>query len=419
MIRQNILLFAFGLNGLAVVLAGLRILGPVAAAITHQVGSLLVLLNAIRLLGFERWEQLAVVRASGRVVTYCRACRPSAGFDWSWSHRRGLSRALVLTSVGLYLVSGVTVIGPGEIGLLRRFGRHVPPALGPGLYLRWPAPVERVTKVEPDVVRLARVGPSPVPGQRGPVAWNAAHGALRDESALFFTGDENLVELAGVVEYRLTEGGAAALVFGVASVDASVEAAAEGAFREAVGRTPLEDILVAGRRGFEAEVEARLRRRLAETGLGVAVDRVRVTDAHPPREVVPAYRDVSAAVSDAARYRNEAEAYGAEQRWSGRAEAQARRDAASARGHALASRAEGDRRAFLARASAHAGRAELDEFRLLWDTFAAAYAGRPKFILDPKAGGRRHVWMGDVEGLGPAKPEAQAPPAPVLMEPDD
>ncbi len=70
--------------------------------------------------------------------------------------------------------------------------------------------MERVTKVEPDAVRIARVGPSPARrGRRGPVAWNAVHGAVRDESALFFTGDENLVELAGVVEYRLTEAGAA------------------------------------------------------------------------------------------------------------------------------------------------------------------------------------------------------------------
>ena len=52
-IRQNILVFAFGVNGVAVALAGLRLMGPVAAAIFHQVGSLLVLLNAIRLLGFE------------------------------------------------------------------------------------------------------------------------------------------------------------------------------------------------------------------------------------------------------------------------------------------------------------------------------------------------------------------------------
>ena len=38
-------------------------MGPVAAAIVHQIGSLLVLLNAIRLLGFERWHTYGFVRA--------------------------------------------------------------------------------------------------------------------------------------------------------------------------------------------------------------------------------------------------------------------------------------------------------------------------------------------------------------------
>jgi len=55
------------------------------------------------------------------------------------------------------------------------------------------------------MVRVARIG---LAGQASPaavpVAWNATHGARRDESALFLTGDENLVELSGVVEYRYT-----------------------------------------------------------------------------------------------------------------------------------------------------------------------------------------------------------------------
>ncbi len=419
-IRQNILIFAFGLNGLAILLAGLRVLGPVSAAILHQVGSLLVLLNAIRLLGFERWGQLGVVRASGRLVTYCRSCRPSSGFDWAWNHRRGLSRAFAVLALIGYLGSGLVVIGPNEVGLLQRFGRYQPPRLGPGLHLRFPAPIEKVTRVEPDLIRLARVGPAgPSADARGPVAWSASHGARRDESALFFTGDENLVELAGVVEYRLTEEGVAALIFEVKSIDSGVASAAEGAFRETVGRTPLEDILAEGRRRFESEVEATLKGRLAATGLPVAVDRVRVTDAHPPREVVPAYRDVSAAVSDAARYLNEAEAYAAQQRWSARAEAKAKRDTANALGHRLKTRAEGDRQSFLARISAHTDQPDLTEFRMLWDTMGLAYAGRPKLILDPRAGGRRHVWLADPTALGLARPVATPPQPPVLMEPED
>lgn len=419
-IHQNILFFAFGLNAVAVLLAGLRVLGPVAAAILHQIGSLFVLLNAIRLLGFERWETFGVVRHGSRFLTYCRTCRPSSGFDWAWDHRRGLIR-MASIALGLgYLFSGMTRIEPGEIGLLQTFGRSHETPLEPGLHLRWPWPIERVTPLAPDLVRVARVGLSGPAASReaGAVAWNASHGDRREASALFFTGDENLVELAAVVEYRLTRTGASDLIFGVTSIDENVAATAEGVFRESVGKTPLEAILATGRRDFEAEVESALRGRLASTGLKVALERVRIIDAHPPREVVPAYRDVSAAVSDAERYRNEAEAYAAEQRWQGKAEAQARRDLAAATASRRVNRSQGDRAAFSALASAHSIRPDLTEFRLLWDTFASAYTGRPKLVLDPKAGGRRHVFMVDAEQLGIARAVQPQIPVPI-REPED
>jgi Cu+-exporting ATPase len=419
-IRQNIVVFAFGLNGLAIVLAAFRVLGPVAAAITHQIGSLLVLLNAIRLLGFERWQHLAPVRAAGQIVDACRRCRPSSLSTWAWIHRRGVLRAGAVAALLIYLGSGIAVIGPDQVGVLRRWGRFQPPLLGPGLHLRLPVPIETVTTVEPDLVRVARIGPAgPSANSRGPIAWNASHGARRDEAALFFTGDENLVELAGVVEYRYTDAAVADLLFGVSNVEPGVAAAAEGVFRESVGRTPLEDLLVADRRGFEAGVSRRLQARLDAAGLRVKIDRVRVVDAHPPREVVPAYRDAAAAVSDAERYRNEAEAYAAEQHWSALAEAQGRRDAAATRAAQLQARARGEQLAFLARLSAHAARPDLTEFRLLWETLGVAFADRPKLILDPHAGGRRHVWLADPDRLGLGRALLQAPAESVGPEPED
>jgi Cu+-exporting ATPase len=417
-IRQNILVFAFGLNGVAVLLAGLRVLGPVAAAILHQVGSLLVLLNAIRLLGFETWGRLPGVRAASRAIAACRSCRPAEAGAWAWRRRR----ALLGTTAGLcllaYLASGVVLIGPGEVGVLQRWGRFRPPLLGPGLHVRWPSPCESVTIIEPDTVRVARVGLAGPASSAGPIAWNATHGARRDDSALFFTGDEGLVELAAVVEYRYTEAGVPALLFGASGVEPLVESCAEGVFREAVGRTPLESILVAGRRDFEREVEASLAARLAAMDLLVAVDRARVVDAHPPREVVPAYRDVSAAVSDAERYRNDAEAFASERRWSALADADAVRESARAAAHQLESRAGGDARAFLARQSAHAVDPELTEFRLLREEIGGAFAGRPKLILDPRAAGRRHLWLADPDGIGSRRP-GRAPPAAREAEPDD
>ncbi len=106
-IRQNILLFAFGLNGVAVLLAGFRILGPVAAAILHQVGSLLVLLNALRILGFERWHTLGIIRRVVPVVSACRRCRPSVLFDGLWDRRRAVVRAAIA-------VCGVGLSGLGD-----------------------------------------------------------------------------------------------------------------------------------------------------------------------------------------------------------------------------------------------------------------------------------------------------------------
>jgi Cu+-exporting ATPase len=419
-IRQNILVFAFGLNGLAIVLAAFRVLGPVAAAITHQIGSLLVLLNAIRLLGFERWGQLGPVRVAGQILDTCRRCRPSDLSSWAWTRRRALLRAGAVAAVLAYLGSGITMIGPDQVGVLRRWGRYQEPLLEPGLHVRLPVPIETVAKVEPELVRVARIGPAaPAPTVRGPIAWNATHGARRDEAALFFTGDENLVELAGVVEYRYSAAAAAALLFGTATVEPTVAAMSEGVFRESVGRTALEDLLVADRRGFEAEVQKRLQARLEAAGLKVRIDRVRVVDAHPPREVVPAYRDAAAAVSDAERYRNEALAYAAEQHWSALAEAQGRRDAAATRAAQLKGRAQGEQLAFLARLSAHSARPDLTEFRLLWDTLATAYADRPKLILDPKAGGHRHVWLADPDRLGLGRALLQAPADSVGPEPED
>ena len=61
-------------------------------------------------------------------------------------------------------------------------------------------------------------------------------------------------------------------------------------------------------------------------------------------------------------------------------------------------------------------RPHLENFRLLWDTLGVAFGGRPKLILDPRAGGRRHVWLADPEKQGLSRAIAPAPP---VTEPED
>jgi Cu+-exporting ATPase len=394
-------------------------LGPVAAAIVHQVGSLLVLLSAIRILGFERWHELPFVRAGGKLTAALARFRPEAAAGWLWRRRRFLARVAVTIAALAYLGSGTLVIGPGQAGVLRRFGRYRPPLLRPGLHIRFPAPIESVNVVEPDRSRQARIGlTASTAGASRPVSWNTAHAARRDESALFFTGDENLIELAGVVDYRFTEAGLPGLLFGVAEIENAVTAAAEGVFREVIGRTSLEALLVSRRHELEVELARRLQVRLDVSGVGVSVDRVRVVDAHPPREVVPAYRDVSAAVSDAERSLNQARAAAAETHWSALAEAETTRDLAKAQAARLVNRAQGEKRSFLAKSAAHGEAPALAEFRLLCDTLAKILPGRSKLILDSRAAGRRHLWIADPDQLSPVLGRSLEPaPAPVATEP--
>ena len=110
-------------------------------------------------------------------------------------------------------------------------------------------------------------------------------------------------------------------------------------------------------------------------------------------------------------YRNEAEAYAAEQSLQASAGAQSIRDKGAGKADQVHARAEGESTAFLARQLAHAEHPDLSAFRLLWRTLGTALAGRPKLLLNPRIKGRRHVWMADPTTLGAGKFES-LPPSP-------
>src|ERR671924_63755 len=61
---------------------------------------------------------------------------------------------LLLCIVLLWLATGVYTVGPGEQGVVRRFGKEVA-RTGPGLRYHWPRPIERVD-VDPCVPLLCQ-----------------------------------------------------------------------------------------------------------------------------------------------------------------------------------------------------------------------------------------------------------------------
>ncbi|HEV3163624.1 MAG TPA: cation-translocating P-type ATPase family protein [Isosphaeraceae bacterium] len=420
-IRQNIIGFAFGLNAVAMSSAALGVLGPVPAAILHQAGSLLVLLNAMRLLGFGGWANLAPVRGLRPLGSSIR--RLDDHLDPGPVLDRLLRRWKTLLAVGaaalllLYATWGWTAIGPDEIGLVRQQGRYVG-QLGPGLHLRWPPPFERVDRLRPGLVRSVQLGfRSEVPDvSAGAVRWESSHdrgaAARRVDEALLMTGDGQLVELAASAQYHLDPDADAlrAYAFGAADADGALRPLAESAVRAIVGQRPMMDLLTAHRHEAERAATSLLQARADAYRLGIVITAVSFQEVHPPLAVVDAYRDVSRAESERQRRVNEGRTYQAERIALAKGLAVATTERAEADRQGRVTRASGEVDAFLTSHQARSPFPALTDHRLYWEAIASALAGKPKVVLDPARVHPRHLILTDFPlGTGPADLKAALP----------
>jgi P-type Cu+ transporter len=343
-IRQNILWFGFGVNLVGVLLTGFLWplfaradwldKAPLAGVLYHQLGSLLVLVNSMRLLAFERTGSNTLLgRVRTRLTRFDRWVNTVHAhdlFDWLGKRWRVISRTALVIGVGAWLLSGVVVIAADEVGVCQRFGA-VDPLLEPGLHYRLPWPIDKVTRVKPAEVKTVEVGfrlVSPEqakqleqaraeqlrlrrPGE-GSLSWSSSHAdaasRLTDES-LLLTGDGNLVEVLATVRYTVAD--PKAFVLGVQDVTPILRSASESVLRELAASRSFEELLGLGRPGVERLAFAKLNERIQQASadrLGVALEGVTIHDLHPPQDVVAAYHAVAEAIQKRDRTVNEATA---------------------------------------------------------------------------------------------------------------
>ncbi|MXW03185.1 MAG: FtsH protease activity modulator HflK [Holophagales bacterium] len=421
-IRSSILIFAFGINFVAVGFAAFGLLPPAAAAIVHQAASLLVILNCVRLL----YEGRAVAAREERGLGRFRIlAAPVGGLVAGWKgfnagrratvHRLEhaleesparirsaaprLLRAAPFALAAVWAASGVRMIDPQEVGLVQRFGRHVGGELGPGLHLRWPWPVDRVTRVEPDRLRMAAVGSprgatSTEAGAEPSYEWNVRHAGF-DETPplerLMLTGDENLVEVAARIHYRVAD--PAAFAFAAADPARLVETSAERSLRTVLAGHSLDDVLTGKRDGIEKTWHTHLAALLESLGAGVEVVSATVQDAHPPLDVVDAFRDAASALEERETLIDEAEGYALERLPIARGEARRQLLEAEAYRNRRVEAGRGESARFAMRAGAYRRANDLHRFRLQLQTIEGSLAGKPKLITDATGGRKRFVFV--------------------------
>ncbi len=387
---QNILGFALLFNGAAVAMAALGRLPPVAAAVVHQIGSLAVILNSMRLLiDAEGWRRRATQAA-----------------DLLRRRRRALAHAGAVGAALAWAASGVSVVGPGQVAVVRTFGRAEPAPRLSGLHWRWPWPFGRIDRLRPLEVRRVEIGFRSVPGSMPePPAydWNIQHRGGRyvrvEDEAMVWTGDENLADLNLVVHYRVSDPYAALFRVGAGGGadrwDEWIRRAAEAALRAEAAGSTAEAVLSDRRREFEAAVARRLSAALAWAGSAFEVLECRLADAHPPLEVVPAFREVTEAHEAQEARINMAQGHQFATRSLARGEAVRRRVDAAAAATNRVLRALGEAERFARAAGTWREAPDVGTIRLRFDALEAVLEGRRKLILDSAAaGGRRLIWLG-------------------------
>lgn len=460
-ISQSIYIFAFGMNGLGVVLCAWGILSPVGGAIFHEFASLAVMLNSMRLLWFERWDETRLgqtANAAGRFSEWLTVAFSPSRAAFVIVRNWALLVKVSFAAVALYwLTSNFVIINQDEQALVTRYGRYET-TLAAGLHCRWPAPLETVRREKVGRIRTIQLGfrtvraDSQSDAATVSVEWQSEHSVSgfepRPNEALILTGDEVPVELTAEIHFRIAD--LKEYVYSSSDPAAVLRVAVESRLRALVAELTLDSMLTDGRQKLESAARQSIQQAAEEYALGVELTGVSLLDVHPPIDVVPAYREVADAMELREKLVNEAQAYYArnvleaageraihllsnsstdaesapksttggiagwkldDELWAiliaeteGKSplsgEAAARLHAARHQRARQVQSAVGEANRFNSLLAVYQNNKSLTVLQMYWETVEKVLAARPLTVIDPKVSGRQHLYLVNPEQFG-------------------
>jgi modulator of FtsH protease HflK len=315
--------------------------------------------------------------------------------------RRGLLAALGVALLA-WLATSLYRVQPDEKGVVLRFGQWVA-TTEPGLHAHLPYPIETV--LLPKVTQVNQI-----PIGVGPSA--SASGSPSSRGGQMLTGDENIVEADGTVFWKIRDPGK--FLFKVENPELAVRTAAEGALRDVISRTPIQDAMSNRRQQIADETHALLQKLLDDEQAGVEITQVQLQRVEPPLAVIDAFNDVQRARADQERARNEAESYANDILPRARGEAERIRQDAEAYRTQVVNLAHGEADAFLPLLRSYEEAKDVTAWRLYLDSVDEVLRKSSKVIVDTSGKGVSGVmpYLPVTEFKTPAAPPSAAASAP-------
>jgi len=201
---------------------------------------------------------------------------------------------------------------------------------------------------------------------------------------LMLTQDENVVEVAMNVQYRVVD--PVQFSLRVEDPEQSLAHAAESALRHEVGSTDMDPILTSGRTLLAGNVRDRLQNYMNTYQTGIEVDKVNIKEAAAPQQVKAAFDDVQSAKLDKERYVNEAEAYANTIVPEARGKAQRMIEEANAYKDQVIAKAEGEAERFTKLHKEYRKAPKVTRERLYLDSISKVYGNASKVLVDVEGG---------------------------------
>jgi membrane protease subunit HflK len=287
-----------------------------------------------------------------------------------WRPGRGASTAaaaLIALAAVVWIASGYYQIAVTERGLMQRFGRYVatvPP--GAGWHLPWP--IETITKFNVESIDGL------------------------DSKGVLLTADQNLIDIAWSVQYRITD--PRAFLYQVRDPESSLRQASETVIRELAAAQNL-DVLLSGnaRTQISATARPRIQQIMDESHAGITITAVNLTEVQLPDPVVAVQRDFAKAGEERARQIAEAQAYANEIVPAAQSVAGHQLTEAQVYAAQVTAAADGEAQRFTALAQAYARSPETMRSRMYIETIEGILSHSRKIFIDTKPGNGSMIYL--------------------------
>ena len=298
-------------------------------------------------------------------------------FDNPWNKKFISLAAMAL--FGLWLSTGVYVVDSGELALVLRFGKPARVS-NPGLNYHLPQPFETALTRKVERIEREEVGfRSNNASDNNFMQKNMVSQRDIAEESLMQTGDQNIVDINFVVQWKIRD--IKEFVLNVKNPKDTVKSAAESAMREIIGNTEFVEAQTEGRSEVERKTRELLQETLDSYKSGVDVVNLQMLKIDPPQEVIDAFLDVQTARSDKDRERNQAYAYHNDIIPRARGNAQKIIQDAKAYQKEVIARAEGEVSRFNAIYNQYKNAKDVTKKRLYLETMEEILGGMDKIIL--------------------------------------